>query len=240
VIRFAGYIRAVDLVAVLAQTPIFRDLSRAELEEVVPHLVERRYDGGQTVWVEGDPADALYVLAEGALKSHRLSREGGDVILGFDAAVDIAGHVGLFHPSGRRQVNVTAMAPSRCLLLRRPVLVDFLSRHPIAMERLLEELSSVTVQAAYSFTGMAFDDIRARAARTLLALAEEFGEQTPDGVRIRLELSQRTLAALVAASRENVNRALAPLVAEGVITQRSRHFVVHDRAALAAAADGDL
>jgi CRP/FNR family transcriptional regulator len=105
---------------------------------------------------------------------------------------------------------------------------------------MLEDLSSVTVQAAYSFTGMAFDDIRCRAARTLLALAEEFGEPTPEGVRIRLELSQRTLAALVAASRENVNRALAPLVANGVISQRNRHFVVHDLGALAAAAEGDL
>lgn len=229
-----------DLAGVLHETPIFRDLSRADLEEIVPHLVERRYDAGQTVWLEGDPADALYVLAEGALKSHRLSRAGGDVILGFDAAVDIAGQVGLFHPSGKRQVNVTAMVPSRCLLLRRPLLVDFLSRHPIAMERMLEDLSSVTVQAAYSFTGMAFDDIRRRAARTLLALAEEFGEASLEGVRIKLELSQRTLAALVAASRENVNRALAPLVAERVISQRDRHFVVHDLAALAAAAERDL
>ena len=108
------------------------------------------------------------------------------------------------------------------------------------MERLLEDITSMTVQAAYSFTGMAFDDIRRRAARTLLALAEEFGEPVPDGVRIRLELSQSTLAALVAASRENVNRALAPLVAGGVISQRSRHFVVHDLAALAAATQGSL
>lgn len=229
-----------DRAGVLLQTPIFRDLNRRDVSDIVPQLAERRYGAGQTVWIEGDPADALYVLADGALKSHRLSRDGGDVILGFDVAVDIAGQVGLFHPSGKRQVNVTAMVPSHCLLLRRGLLVDFLSRHPIAMERLLEDITSVTVQAAYSFTGMAFDDIRRRAARTLLALAEEFGEAVPDGVRIRLELSQRTLAALVAASRENVNRAIAPLVAGGVISQSNGHFVVHDLAALAATAENTL
>ena len=49
--QFAGYIRAVDLAGVLQQTPIFRDLSRVDLEEIVPHLVERRYGAGQTVWV---------------------------------------------------------------------------------------------------------------------------------------------------------------------------------------------
>jgi CRP-like cAMP-binding protein len=229
-----------DRAGVLLQTPLFRDLVREDVEELLPHLTERRYDAGQILWIEGDPADALYVLAEGALKSHRLSRDGGEVILGFDAAVDIAGQVGLFHPSGKRQVNVTAMVSSRCLLLRRPILVDFLSKHPTAMTRLLEDLAGISVQAASSFTGVAFDDIRRRAARTLLALAEEFGEPGLDGVRIRLELSQRTLAGLVAASRENVNRALAPLVAGGVISQIEGHFVVHDRVALAAAAEAAL
>ena len=86
-------------------------------------------------------------------------------------------------------------------------------------------MSKRTVQVAHAFAGMAFDDIRSRAARTLLALADEFGEPVPDGIRIRLRLSQRTLGALVAASRENVNRALAPLVAGGVISQSDGHFV---------------
>ena len=59
-----------DRAGVLLQTPIFRDLTQRDVEEIVPHLVERRYGAGQTVWVEGDSADALFVLAEGALKSH--------------------------------------------------------------------------------------------------------------------------------------------------------------------------
>jgi len=229
-----------DRADVLLQTTIFRDLPRADVEELVPHLTERRYAGGEAVWFEGDPAEALFVIAEGILKSHRLSRDGADVILGINAAVDITGEVGLFHPSGIRQVNVTAMAPTRCLLLKRRPLVAFLSTHPAVMERMLEQIAGLTVRAAYSFTGMAFDDVRRRASRTLLALADEFGEPVPGGVRIRLQLSQRTLAALAAASRENVNRALAPLVAGGVISQSNGHFVVHDLVALAASAEGAL
>ncbi len=229
-----------DLPGVLLQAPTFRDLSRPDVEELLPYLVEKRYGAGQVVWIEGDPAEALLILVEGVLKSHRLSPDGGDVIVDIDEAVGITGEVGLFHPSGHRQVNVTAMAPSRCLLLPRRHFVAFLSRHPIAMERVLRDMSKRTVHAAHSFAGMAFDDIRARAARTLLALADEFGEPVPDGVRIRLQLSQRTLAALVAASRENVNRALSPLVASGVISQRDGHFVVHDRATLDALVRGTL
>jgi CRP-like cAMP-binding protein len=162
------------------------------------------------------------------------------VIVGLHAAVGVTGEIGLFHASRTRLVNVTAMSPSRCLLLRRGPLVTFLSRHPAAMERLLEHICGQTVRVAYSFTGMAFDDIRHRAAGTLLALADEFGEPVPGGTRIRLELSQRTLAALVAASRENVNRALAPLFASGAISQGGAHFVIHNRDALAASSEEAL
>ena len=227
-----------DLPGALLQAPIFRDLSRSDVEELLPYLVEKKYDAGQAVWIEGDPAEALFILVEGALKSHRLSREGGDVIVDIDEAVDITGEVGLFHPSGHRQVNVTAMVPSRCMLLPRRHFLAFLSRHPIAMERVLQDMSKRAVRVANAFAGVAFDDIRSRAARTLLALADEFGEPVPGGVRIRLQLSQRTLGALVAASRENVNRALAPLVAAGVISQSDGHFVVHDRERLGAVIGG--
>jgi CRP-like cAMP-binding protein len=229
----------VDPARILLQTSVFGELTHRDVEELLPHLTERRYDAGQILWSEGAPADALFILAEGMVKSHRLSREGSEVIVDLDSAVAIAGEVGLFHPSRTRQVNVTAMTTSQCLVLKRRPLLDFLARHPIAMERMLEHLAARTVGAAYSFTGLAFDDIRRRAARTLTALADEYGEPVPDGVRIRLELSQRTLGALVAASRENVNRALAPLVAGGVISQRDGHFVIHDRAALALSAGED-
>jgi len=229
-----------DLARILVQTPIFSGLTPSDVEELLPHLTERSFDAGETVWMEGDPADALYVVAEGLLKSYRLSRDGGEVIVGLHPAVGVTGEIGLFHASRTRQVNVTAMNPSRCLLLRRDPLVAFLSRYPLAMEQLLEQICGQTVRVAYSFTGMAFDDIRHRAAGTLLALADEFGEPIPGGIRIRLELSQRTLAALVAATRENVNRALAPLIAGGTISQSDTHFVIHDRDALAAVAEESL
>lgn len=218
--------------SILLATSIFQDLARRDVVELLPHLRERRFDAGQLVWQEGDPAESLYILAEGTLKSHRISPEGSSVILILNSAIDVAGEVGLFHPDHVRQVNVTAMTPTRCLTLRRAPLLSFLARHPPAMTRMLERLSATAVRAAYSFSSVAFDDIRRRVAGALLMLADEYGDPGPDGIRIRLRLSQGTLAALVAASRENVNRALAGLVATGAVSQRDGHFHIHDRAVL--------
>lgn len=230
-----------DRTAILLQTPIFRDLSRPGVEELLPDLVERTYARGQTIWTEGDRADAIVVIADGQLKAHRISSEGREVIMSVYRGVSVTGEVGLFHPVGVRWLSLAAMTESRCLLIRRAPLLGFLGRHPAAMQRMLEQLSVAAVQVAYSFSGVAFDDIGHRVARLILYLADHHGQDTPDGLRLRLRLSQGDLAAYVAASRENVNRALADLVAGGVVSQHDGHFYVHDRAALeeATRADGD-
>ncbi len=229
-----------DLAGILLQTSVFGDLSRSDVEELLPGSVERSFDRGQVVWVEGDRADVLAVVAEGQLKAHRVSPEGREVIMAVYGPGDITGEVGLFHPVGLRWLSLASMSRSRCLMVRRAPLLTFLSRHPAAMQRMLESLSVAAVQVAYSFSGVAFHDIGRRVASLLLYLADAHGEPTPEGTRIRLRLSQGDLAAYVAASRENVNRALGTLVSAGAISQRDGHFYVHDRGALESAARSEV
>jgi CRP/FNR family transcriptional regulator len=223
----------VDPAGILLQTYLFRDLAAADVAALLPALGERSYARGESVWIEGDPALALYIVVEGQLKAHRVGLDGGEIILGINHAVDPFGEVGLFHPGGVRLVSMTAMTPARCLRIPKAPMLEFMSRHPATMERLLERLSTIAGQAAYSFSSLAFDDIQRRVAVALLGLADEFGEATSDrGLRIRLRLSQSTLAALVAASRENVNRALAGFVGAGAVSQSDGHFHLHDLDAL--------
>jgi CRP-like cAMP-binding protein len=64
----------------------------------------------------------------------------------------------------------------------------------------------------------AHDDLGGRLARRLLDLAGLHGEQDPRGVRIGARVPQETLGAMIGASRAKVNRALAELVADGLIS----------------------
>lgn len=227
-----------DHAQVLLRTPIFQDLAAIDVEELLPDVREHSYGRGESVWLEGDAATVFCVVAEGQLKAHRVSRDGRELIVVVYTAFTVTGEIGLFHPAGVRWFSISAMTATRCLMLGRAPLLGFLSRHPAAMQRMLESLSMAAVQAAYSYSGMAFDDIGGRVANLLLYLAREHGEPSPEGVRIRMKLSQGDLAAHIGASRENVNRALATLVGQGVVSQRDGHFHVLDLAGLEAATDG--
>ncbi len=151
--RARRYPPGVDPVGILRQTPIFRDLSVQDIEELLPDVRQRTYDRGQTVWLEGDRADDLVVVAEGQLKAHRVSVDGREVIVVVVPAVSMTGEVGLFHPRGTRWLGLTAMRASTCLLIRRAQLLAFMSRHPAAMQRMLEQLSISAVRAAHLFRG---------------------------------------------------------------------------------------
>lgn len=231
-IRVGRYAPGVDPAGILLQTPIFSDLAVRDVEELLPHLREHSYDRGQAVWLEGAPARELVIVAEGQLKAHRVSQEGRGVTLGLYTAVAVTGEVGLFHPRGVRWLGLEAMTRTRCLTLGRAALLGFLGRHPAAMQRMLERLSIAAVDVANSLSRIAFDDIGRRVAGLMVALADEHGERTPQGIRVRPRLSQGELAAHVAASRENVNRALTALIGAGVVSQRDGHFYIHDREAL--------
>jgi CRP-like cAMP-binding protein len=229
----------VDSADVLLRTSIFRDLAREDVEELLPLVRPLTFARGESLWNEGAPAGALYVVAKGQVKSYRVSREGAELILEIVSSGECTGEVGLFHPGGARLVSVSAMEPTICLTVAREPLVAFMTRHPPVMLRMLEKISATAGRAAYSLSDVAFEDIRRRVARTLVSLTREQGEPTASGVRIRLKLSQATLAAMVAASRENVNRALAVFLSSGAISQHEGFFFVHDGKALEAEADSE-
>ncbi len=77
-------------------------------------------------------------------------------------------------------------------------------------------------------------DVPGRVASQLLALTREYGEETPEGLRVPIKLTQSDLAALVGASRVRVNQALGYYrKRRNISIDRDHRITVHDEEALA-------
>jgi CRP-like cAMP-binding protein len=111
------------------------------------------------------------------------------------------------------------MELTECISVAKDPLLAFLDQYPALSRHLMRALARYVQQLDESLAEIAFLDISGRVARKLLDLGQSHGRKTPDGIRIDLRLSQRTLASMVSASRENVNRALQRFVAHGDIKQ---------------------
>ena len=227
-----------DLPAVLRQTYLLEVVPPAALESLLPFSVSRRYERGEHVYSVGDAATHLPVVAEGKLKQSVPTPDGDELVLEVVQTGGICGEPGLFAREGIRVADLIALEPSVVIGIEKQGLTQFLARHPPAMLRMLEGLAEQVRSAVEDLGALAFRDIRGRLALKLLELAGMYGRNSPAGVRIDMRLSQATLAGMIGASRENVNRALRTLADSGHVLVSGMRIIVTDVEGLRALAGG--
>lgn len=195
-------------VALLGRSRLFDRLSADELEDLTREARWRKYEADSYLFREGDPADHLLVVSSGEVKIARATESGGEIVFAVLGAGDALGELGALEEDAVRSADARALSATECLVIHRPALVRFLTAHPATMWRVLNVLTAYIRTKDEAFVDLAVRDIPGRVARKLLDLA---------GAERTLSLSQSTLAGLVGASRENVNRALSRFASLGYI-----------------------
>jgi CRP-like cAMP-binding protein len=70
-----------DAVSLLARTAVFGQLSDHTLRQLAAACSLRSFRKGQIIFQQGDPGDALYVVAKGRVKVLTSSPEGDEMLL---------------------------------------------------------------------------------------------------------------------------------------------------------------
>lgn len=215
-----------DPLPVLRRTALFRQVPVDQLEPLIPAIRSRSYARGSYIFHEGDPGTTFYVIHTGQVKIARLGRQGEEAVFAILLPGDTFGELALFDDNATRTADAQAMDLTECLTLERAAFVTFIDHHPEVTRHVIRVLGGYIRGMDESFSEAAFLDIPGRVAKQLLELAETHGELGSGGTRISLRLTQRTLAGMVAASRENVNRALSRLSARGDIVQEGGYITI--------------
>jgi CRP-like cAMP-binding protein len=205
-----------EAIALLSRTPLFAGVTPADLEPLLADFRLRRFAADSFIFREGDPGDHLHLVARGEVKISRITEAGGEVVFAVLGAGDVFGEMAVLQENAVRSADAQALAETECFVLHRHAVVAFLKAHPAVMWRVVSVLSDYIRRKDEAFSDLAFHDIPGRVARKLLELAAARGEQAGPGAQITV--SQRTLAGLVGASRENVNRALSRFASLGAIS----------------------
>lgn len=227
-----------DPVALIAGTRLFRGVPKDRLEALREHLRTQSYTRGAYIFHEGDPGNRLFIITQGQVTISRLRPHGEEAVFSILVAGDVFGELAIFDNGGERTADAQAAEPTECVTLRSEPLLRFLRGEPELVLQLLGDLSAYIRRRDEAYAETAFLDIPGRVARTLLQLADAHGRVTPRGVRIGVRLSQRALAGMVGASRENVNRALGGFAGRGSILMEAGTITIVDRTALAKRGSG--
>jgi CRP-like cAMP-binding protein len=179
--------------ATVARSPLFRDLSPADLTAVLRGLRLHHFDGGDIILTEGERGDSVYIVAKGTVRVWVRNPEGRNFPVGEVGEGDFFGEIGSL--SGRpRSATVTAAGRCELLEIDKAGLDRLAHEHPQARE-VLEELyirrASSPEAAAVRAVPLAMSDTQRRAVGALEAL---FGETRWDP-RIRLRVAAVLLRA---------------------------------------------
>jgi CRP/FNR family cyclic AMP-dependent transcriptional regulator len=220
--------------ALLATTKIFQGLPAGDLEALRPAIRIRTFRRGSYLFREGDAGSHLHMVVDGQVKIGRIGRGGGEVVYAIAGPGEVFGELSLFDEDGERTADAQALEPTECLVIAKAPLLKFLRARPQLLLRVIASLSAYIKRKDSTIGDAAFLDIPGRVAVKLVELADANGRQTSDGIIIGLNLNQRTLAAMVGATRENVNRALRRFsdlgyirVDHGSVTVLNRDQLLH-------------
>jgi CRP/FNR family cyclic AMP-dependent transcriptional regulator len=211
----------------LGGSPLF-----AALDPEAQDALQRRMDvvklrRGETLFTEGDRGDRLYIVTTGKVKLGRTAADGRENLLAVLGPGEMFGELSLFDP-GPRTATATAVTATTLSGLGNDALDPLLSQRPEVAGRLLAALARRLRRTNEAMADLIFSDVPGRVAKALLDLAQRFGVETEDGLRVTHDLTQEELAQLVGASRETVNKALADFASRGWLRLDGRAVVILD------------
>lgn len=171
----------------------------------------RGWRPGAVLWQRGDPGDHLVALTEGRVRLALLTPQGRELILRQAEAGEVFGELAIFD-GAPRSADAVALEATRGAVLTRAGFQAVAARHPEVALAALAYLSGMVRATTDRLETIALYQLQSRLARFfLLALQALHGESVPPGARLRLDLTQGDLAAMLGASRPKLNRALQAL-----------------------------
>lgn len=219
---------AVDRRELLERLELFSELAPAELDAVVVVTRAELFVPRDIVVRQGEPAETAFAVVYGRLKVVTTGGSGQESVVGMLRKGEVFGELAILD-GGARSATVIALAPTLVLAIDRRKLQALLLKEPTVSYKLLRVLAR---RLRLAIDAREVLDVPARVAKQLLQLAQDDGERVPGGVRIRIELSQRELGAMVGATRESVNKTLAGFAKKGMVRAEGKQLVVLDGGAL--------
>jgi CRP/FNR family cyclic AMP-dependent transcriptional regulator len=220
----------------LGRCRLFEGMGPEAIRAMARTLRARRFRRGEVLFHEGDPGDALFVVASGAVKVAVPSEDGEEAILATLHRGDFLGELALLD-GAPRSASAVALEATETLALPREQFLALVANEPAIRDALLASLAGELRRLTTHVAELHFLDLTGRLAARLARLAEEHGQPLPGGgFRLDAPLTQSDLAAMIGATRQSVNKLLGEFEADGMLQMERDSIVVPDLDRLARAA----
>src|SRR3990172_11769299 len=156
----------------------------------------------QTVFAQGDPADAVFYILKGKVKLTVLSRQGKEAVIALLETGNFFGE-GCLAGQRLRMATATATTDSSVVRLEKKTMIRLMHDEPRLSKPFMSYMLSRNVRIEDDLLERLFGSTEQRLARTLLLLAHAGKDREAENVVQKI--SQETLAELIGTTRARVS-----------------------------------
>lgn len=208
---------SIDLrLKILGRQPFFAGLSPSVLESINHHFVEVGYQSGEMIYTAGEPADRLFVVAEGKIKLFQQSLNGRNVLLELLITGEFFGNLAALGVAVYPD-TAQAQAPACILSIRSDSFRQVLDEHPKLALKTLQIMGDRLNAANRRVLQLSSMPVEKRIAFTLLELVRKLGRPKENMMLIDVPLSRDDLAEMTGTTPETVSRVISQLQSSGII-----------------------
>ncbi|MCU0509253.1 MAG: Crp/Fnr family transcriptional regulator [Anaerolineae bacterium] len=219
----------------LRRVPYFAALSDGVLEALAAAAVERHFDRGQVIFLEGDPCGGLHIVAAGEVKIFKVSPQGREQILHRMGPGDTFNDVAVLD-GGPNPASAGAVTDATLWVITRGEMQRLATAHPALAWALIESIARRARHLVAMVEDLSLRSVKSRLARLLLT---EAGRAATAGELDRSQMvTQAEMAARLGTVREMIGRALRELSEDGLIEFDRHRIVIKDREGLVAVGEG--
>lgn len=213
----------------------FRTLPGPERKRLAAATRERRFERGATVFVQGQPADAVWAVKEGLVHIVKYGPGGRELVAEVIPPGELFGAIVALE---NRPYPATAMTPEPSVVWSVPSTLarELCQKYPALRASILEQVASRLRGAHERLQSVALEPVEQRLARLLLSLAAKIG-QLKGGVTV-VSATRQELADMIGTTVETAIRIISKWQRAGVVRTVRHAIALADPAALRAIAEG--
>jgi CRP/FNR family cyclic AMP-dependent transcriptional regulator len=193
-------------------------------DDLLSHLTSRgnakAYARNDSVIIEGDVSDAVYILVSGHLIVFTQDARGRELIYNTLQPGELFGE--LFLDGGTRSASVMAIVDSQCIKVDHVEIRNFIRSYPEFAESLIYSLIKRLRHATELSKGLALYDVYERTVALLNQTAVIEGQRRV----VPSAMTQQGIADRVGATREMINHVIRELIRGGFIIRDEKRCLV--------------
>ena len=213
------------IVETLKKSELFASLKDGELRDIVKYFEKTGYRNNESIFVEGDPSDKFYLVAEGSVKVLKHTMMGKDIILEIMSPGDIFGGVAVLDKKPF-PASAQAMESTTVIWISRHNLLKIMDEYPVLKLEIVKYFSDKLRDAHEMLKNIATERVEKRIASLLLKLSEKVGIDDNGYRKIDFRLTRQEISEMVGTTVETCIRTMSKLQKSGMVRSSNGRILI--------------